>query len=107
MKIATLLLLLMFVQTHATGQEVDDFVGPPAPYPEAAPRDRFPLSHWQLTMIRQDQMIDIDSPGSEFLTRTQCIMDGTRRILEEEQADLSWLPDEVKWLGFVCEYVER
>lgn len=96
MKAMTILVSLVLMSANAQEPEL---------YPETVPLDDFPhIAHWQLTMVRQDALIDIDARGFEFLTRKSCIEDGIRRIREEEAEAPDFVPDESRWLGFVCEY---
>ena len=93
MKIMTLLIVLVLAQAQAT-----------EPYPELA-GDRFPVDHWQLTLVWRDRMTDLSSPGFENYSRTSCIKEGIRRILKdmESVAVKEWGAEQI--LGFVCEYV--
>jgi hypothetical protein len=89
-KVLTLALVL-------AGAEVEDL------YPESADPDRYPVAHWQLTMVSQTDMVDIDADGFQFFTRKSCVRDGMRRM--QESLDVEIPPEAGVWLGFVCEYV--
>ena len=93
MKIMTLLIMLVLTQAQAI-----------EPYPELA-GDRFPVDHWQLTLVWHERMEDIDMPGAEKYSRTSCIKDGIRRILKDMESVpvKEWGAEQI--LGFVCEYV--
>ena len=102
----TLIIIATLVLAPAYAQEPDDFVGPPAPYPEHVPVEHFPfIAHWQLTMVRQHEMIDIQR---EYISRATCMADGIQRIFDEDDKlkNSDW-PSNVRYLGFVCEYVEQ
>lgn len=93
MKIMTLLIVLVLAQAQAT-----------EPYPEYA-SDRYPVDHWQLTLVWRDRMTDIDMPGAEKASRRSCLNDGIRRILKDMESVpvKEWGAEQI--LGFVCEYV--
>ncbi len=102
MKIATL--VLMFILTPALAD--DDFVGPPAPAPETTPLRHWPhTAHWQLTMIRPDEFVEITAAGFQFISRASCVRDGARRIVDGEVNTPSFIPATERWIGFVCDYV--
>ena len=91
-------LLASLVLMSANAQEAE-------PYPEVVAAVDFPhIAHWQLTMVRQYDMVDIDARGFEFMSRASCIRDGIRRIEDQDEESPDWLPDSQRWLGFVCEY---
>lgn len=93
MKIMTLLIVLVLAQAQAT-----------EPYPELA-GDRFPVDHWQLTLVTRDRMIDITAPGFEKSSRRSCIKEGIRRLTKDMESVpvKEWGAEPL--LGFVCEYV--
>jgi len=92
MKIVTLLVMLVLTQAQAT-----------EPYPEFAGA-KFPVNHWQLTMVSRDELVDIDIPGFENYSRTSCIRAGIERmkgaLIDDRFGGI------VPWLGFVCEFVK-
>ena len=99
MKAMTILLSLVLMNAHAD-----------EPYPEAADVADWPHNaHWQLTMVNRTDMVDITAPGFRFISRMSCIKDGIRRIESENEklADVDFIPEGDRWLGFVCEYVEQ
>lgn len=94
MKIATLLIMLVLTLSQAHAEKL---------YPSMA-GDRYPVEHWQLTMVWQDRVTAMSSPGFENYSRTSCIKEGIRRI----EVDMN--SNAVKWgaepmLGFTCKYV--
>ena len=89
MKITTLLIMLVLTQVQA--QE---------PYPDHAGA-RFPVDHWQLSMVSRKEIVDIDTPGFENYSRHTCIREGMRRMQQTLDAPFG----AELWLGFVCDFV--
>ena len=92
MKITTLLIVLLLTQAHAEPPAVVDI-------------NRYPVEHWQLAMVTQQNIIDIDSPGFEFFSRQSCVREGIRRMAQSLSKP-DWLVEAGVPIGFVCDYIE-
>ena len=91
---------LLLVLTGITGSSLAQRSSP-----EQIEFDRFPSKYWQLTLITRHEFIERSSPGFEHFTRKQCVEDGVRRMVD--QIDLPPAMDDMAYIGFVCEVVER
>ncbi len=92
MKISTLLIMLVLTLSQAHASE---------DYPEFA-GGRYPAEYWLLTMVSRGMSSIVTF---EQYSRTGCITEGVKRMLEDMEA----APVE-EWgveptLGFTCEYV--
>lgn len=99
MKILTLLITLMLTPVHAQEE--------PDRYPEYIPIAEQDAHFWQLTLVTQTEMIDVDHAGGfGFYSRVSCIKDGMRRMQDAlVEHDEDWKNSPL--LGFVCEYTAK
>lgn len=91
MKIATLLIMLVLTLSQAHASD----------YPELA-GGRYPAEYWLLTMVSRGMSSVV---GIEQFSRTSCITEGVKRMLEDMEATpvKEWGVEPT--LGFTCEYV--